>query len=321
MSKVLVVGGAGYIGSHVVYELIDNNYSVIVLDDLSTGNIDNIDSRATFVKGCISNSDLLKQILLDIDTVIYLAAFKDAGESMISPQKFSQKNIIETLNLIETCISSKVKNFIFSSSAAVYGLPKYLPIDENHPLEPTNYYGFTKMVIEMQLGWYNKLKGLNVACLRYFNAVGYDTLGRIEKVEKNPTNLLPIVMEVATGKRDRVDVYGNDYDTKDGTCIRDYIHVNDLATAHINTINSFSNNSKIIINLATGNSYSVLDVINRAQEISNKKINFNFTNRRIGDIDSIFSKSNLAEKIIGWKCKYSDLDTILESMLKIYRTS
>ena len=318
MNKILIIGGAGYIGSHVVHELCDQGYNTIILDDLSTGQVENIDSRADFIKDSFSNNNILADILKDVKCVIHLAALKAAGESMLNPSIYMKNNIIDTFNLIELCIENNVENFIFSSSAAVYGSPEYLPIDEKHPLNPVNYYGFTKMVIEKQLLWYSDLKNINVACLRYFNAAGYDINGRIRGKEKKPENLLPIVMEVANKTRKSFNVFGNDYDTKDGTCLRDYIHVNDLATAHVKSIDALNNNNKLILNLATGNNYSVLDVINQAEIITNKNIKYNIVERRPGDPDKLYATSHQAKNILNWIPQYSDLNTILESMWKIY---
>ena len=312
--NILVIGGAGYIGSHVTYELCDQGYKVIVVDNLSSGFIDNLDKRSDFIEDSFVN--LSHNVLKDIDCVIHLAALKAAGESMKNPIKYSNQNIIESIDFINSCISSNVKNFIFSSSAAVYGFPQYLPLDEKHPLNPINYYGFTKLMIEKQLLWYNQLKGLNVACLRYFNAAGYDVKGRIKNKENDPQNLLPIVMEVAAGLREKIDVFGNDYDTPDGTCLRDYIHVNDLAIGHVKAIEMLPNHGKITTNLATGNSYSVLDVINKSSQITNKEIKYSIIDRREGDPDKLFASSN---GILNYSNKYSDLETIISSMWKIYK--
>tara|TARA_Y100001970_G_scaffold132804_1_gene163893 strand:+ start:235 stop:1182 length:948 start_codon:yes stop_codon:yes gene_type:complete len=311
---ILVVGGAGYIGSHVVHELCDQGYNVTVIDNLSSGFIGNVDKRANFIEDSFIN--LSHNFLKDIDCVIHLAALKAAGESMEDPVKYSNQNIIESINFINVCITNNIKKFIFSSSAAVYGFPKYLPLDEKHPLSPINYYGFTKLMIEKQLLWYNQLKGLNVACLRYFNAAGYDVKGRIRNKEKNPQNLLPIVMEVASGLREKVNVFGDDYKTPDGTCLRDYIHVNDLAVGHVKAIEMLSNNGRITTNLATGNSYSVLDVINKSSQITNKEINYSIVNRREGDPDKLFASSN---NILNYRNEHSDLDTIISSMWEVYK--
>ena len=312
--NILVIGGAGYIGSHVTYELCDQGYKVTVVDNLSSGFIDNVDKRSDFIED--SFVKLSHNLLKDIDCVIHLAALKAAGESMEDPIKYSNQNIIESIDLINSCITNNVKNFIFSSSAAVYGFPQYLPLDENHPLSPINYYGFTKLMIEQQLSWYNQLKGINVACLRYFNAAGYDIQGRVRNKENSPQNLLPIVMEVAAGLRDKINIFGNDYDTPDGTCLRDYIHVNDLAVGHVKAIEMLPNNGKIITNLATGNSYSVLDVINKSSQITNKEIKYSIVGRRDGDPDKLFASSN---NLLNYNNKYSELETIISSMWDIYK--
>ena len=312
--NILVIGGAGYIGSHVTYELCDQGYKVTVVDNLSSGFIDNVDKRSDFIED--SFVKLSHNLLKDIDCVIHLAALKAAGESMEDPIKYSNQNIIESIDLINSCITNNVKNFIFSSSAAVYGFPQYLPIDENHPLSPINYYGFTKLMIEQQLSWYNQLKGINVACLRYFNAAGYDIQGRVRNKENSPQNLLPIVMEVAAGLRDKINIFGNDYDTPDGTCLRDYIHVNDLAVGHAKAIEMLPSNGKIITNLATGNSYSVLDVINKSSQITNKEIKYSIVGRRDGDPDKLFASSN---NLLNYNNKYSELETIISSMWDIYK--
>ena len=314
--NVLVIGGAGYIGSHVTYELCDQGYNVTVLDDLSTGFSDNIDKRADFIHQSFTDFKNLK-LLNSIDCVIHLAALKAAGESMDDPIKYSKKNIIDFINLINLCVENNIKNFVFSSSAAVYGFPKYLPIDEQHDLNPINYYGFTKMMIEKQLSWFNSLKHINVACLRYFNAAGFDFKGRVRQKENNPQNLLPIVMEVAAGVREKINVFGSDYDTPDGTCLRDYIHVNDLALGHVKAIEMLQNKGKIITNLATGNYYSVLDVIKKSAKITNKEINYSIIDRREGDPDKLFASSN---NVLNYNAKFSDLDTIISSMWKVYKT-
>ena len=314
--KILVIGGAGYIGSHVTYKLCDSGYNVTVLDNLSTGFIENIDKRARFVKDSFSNTNILNTILKDIDCVIHFAALKAAGESMEKPAEYSKHNITDSINLINSCIKNNVKSFIFSSSAAVYGHPKYLPLDESHDLEPINYYGFTKLTIENQLLWYNKLMGLNVACLRYFNAAGYDMQGRIRMKENNPQNLIPIVMEVASGYRSGLNIFGGDYDASDGTCLRDYIHVNDLAEGHLKAIEKLNIKDRIITNLATGSFHSVLDVINKTAQITQRKINYKIVSRRKGDPDSIYASSN---NILEYENQFSDLDSIINSTWNIYK--
>ena len=279
--KILVTGGAGYIGSHVVLELCDSGYDVLVLDDLSLGSRKNVDKRAElYVGSTLKQSDLDTVLSQNIDAVIHLAAWKTAGESMQTPEKYSQNNIVGTLNILNSLSKYNIEIFVLSSTAAVYGYPEYLPIDENHSLHPINYYGYTKLVIEENLKWFSNLQGINYACLRYFNAAGYDINGRIRGKEKNPQNLLPIVMEIASGLRDEMYVFGNDYETHDGTGIRDYVHVTDLANAHVAALSYLNQeNENIIVNLATGNGYSVLDVIKSTEQVTQKKINYKITTK------------------------------------------
>ncbi|MDP6570873.1 MAG: UDP-glucose 4-epimerase GalE, partial [Candidatus Marinimicrobia bacterium] len=269
---VLVIGGAGYIGSHIVLELCDQGTPVVVFDNLSSGCKENIDDRATFIQGDIlNNTDLKNCFNQPYRAVFHFAALKAAGESMEEPQKYATVNISGSINILNQMVESGTPSIIFSSTAAVYGEPEYIPVDENHPLKPINFYGYTKLQIENQLEWFSKLKGIKYAVLRYFNAAGYDPEGRIVGLEKNPANLLPIVMEAAIEKRSHIEVFGNDYDTPDGTGIRDYIHVSDLATAHVKALQYLSESGKdLVVNLATGEGYSVLEVIQQAREITGK---------------------------------------------------
>jgi UDP-glucose 4-epimerase len=317
--KILVTGGAGYIGSHVVLALCECRYDVVVLDDLSSGNREAVDDRAEFIQGSTLNNDNVATALNGVDAVIHLAAFKAAGESMIDPGKYSQNNISGTISLLNAMITYEVDKFIFSSTAAVYGYPKYLPLDENHPLEPINYYGFTKLEIERILKWYGELKGLKYATLRYFNAAGYDPQRRIQFLEKNPANLIPIVMEVASGRREKMEVFGNDYDTSDGTGVRDYIHVTDLATAHVKAIEYLNENESIILNLATGESHSVLDVINKTKEISGKNIPYHIVDRRPGDPAELYAGTTLAFDQLDWKANHSGLKSLIETTWEVYK--
>ena len=317
--KILVTGGAGYIGSHVVLALCEGGYEVVVLDDLSSGNREAVDDRAEFIQGSTLNNDDLATALNGVDAVIHLAAFKAAGESMIDPGKYSQNNISGTISLLNAMITYEVDKFIFSSTSAVYGYPKYLPLDENHPLEPINYYGFTKLEIERILKWYGELKGLKYATLRYFNAAGYDPQRRIQFLEKNPANLIPIVMEIASGRREKMEVFGNDYDTTDGTGVRDYIHVTDLATAHVKAIEYLNENESIILNLATGESHSVLDVINKTKEISGKNIPYHIVDRRPGDPAELYAGTTLAFDQLDWKANHSGLKSLIETTWQVYK--
>ncbi len=318
--KVLVTGGAGYIGSHVVLDLLDAGHEVIVLDDLSLGHIDNIDKRASFIQGSTLNTtDLELAMKTHPDAVIHLAAWKAAGESMTNPEKYAHNNIAGTLNLLNNMCRHNIKLFVFSSTAAVYGFPQYLPVDENHPVDPINYYGYTKLSIEENLKWYSQLKGIRFGALRYFNAAGYDIHGRITKREKNPQNLLPIVMEIAEGVREKLEIFGDDYDTPDGTGVRDYIHVNDLASAHVSVLELLKkNDNDILINLATGKGYSVLDVVKKTEEITGRSIPYDIVDRRPGDPAKLIAVSKAASSLLGWEPKYSDLATLLKSMWSLY---
>ena len=321
--KVVIIGGAGYIGSHVVLDALERGCDVTVFDDLSTGCKENINENVQFIHGStLSISDLSKLFKVKkYDAVVHLAASKAAGESMLEPTMYARNNIIGGQNVINACSDYNIKIIIFSSSAAVYGLPKYKLIDECHPLYPTNYYGQTKLHIEESLKWFSKLKAIKYASLRYFNAAGYDLKKRVKSLEVNPQNLIPKVMEVAIGRKKQLAVYGNSYNTKDGTGIRDYIHVNDLAKAHIDSINYiFNNKENLTINLGNEIGYSVLDVISKSSEISEKKIEYRIEARREGDIGSLIANTDLAKKLIGWKPRYSDLDTIINSTWEIYKS-
>ena len=212
--KIAVIGGAGYIGSHTVRELLDRGHEVCVFDNLSSGLEQNLFPEAGFVKGDILHPEEIGKFLNDFkpEGLVHLAAFKAAGESMINPEKYSVNNITGSINILNAASAAGVKYFVFSSSAATYGAPKYQPVDENHPTDPENYYGYTKLAIEGFLKWYDKLRGVKFAALRYFNAAGYDVKGRINGLEKNPANLIPVVMEALLGKRKELLVFGNDYD-------------------------------------------------------------------------------------------------------------
>ena len=322
--NLLIVGGAGYIGSHIVLEALERGYKTTVFDDLSTGSVKNINNAAKFIEGTtLSLSDLSELFESNsFDCVIHLAASKAAGESMLHPSKYATNNIIGSLNLINFCVKYKIKSIIFSSSAAVYGAPKKNPIDESHPLVPNNYYGHTKLMIENSLMWFSRLKGIHFAALRYFNAAGYDPKERLLGLEKNPQNLIPAVMETVVGVRNKIDIFGNDYSTKDGTGVRDYIHVSDLASAHLGAIDYIKREKKnLIINLGTGGGYSVLDVIEKVQEICNVSIKYDFKDRRHGDSDVVMANCELAKKLISWDTKYSDLDTIIRSTWSVYKSN
>ncbi|MBN2425953.1 MAG: UDP-glucose 4-epimerase GalE [Calditrichaceae bacterium] len=318
--KVLVTGGAGYIGSHIVHDLCDQAHEVIILDNFSLGRRENVDPRAQLIEGDVRNmEDLNKAFGMRVEVVFHFAAWKAAGESMTNPMKFANNNICGTLSLLNAVVEHNVNYFIFSSSAAVYGSPQYLPIDEKHPKNPENYYGYTKLAIEENLEWYSKLKNIRYAALRYFNATGYDVKGRILGMENNPTNLCPVVMETACGMREKLLIFGNDYNTPDGTCIRDYIHVSDLSEAHLLAMDYIiEENKNLIVNLGTGSGNSVLEMVEAAQEAVEKKINHQIIGRRPGDPENLIASSELAFNLINWKAKHSDLKTIFKSMIPVY---
>ena len=318
--KVLVIGGAGYIGSHVVKELMTKNHEVTVFDNLSSGLIQNLFKKNEFIAGDILHpEDLDKAFARGFDAFIHLAAFKAAGESMIFPEKYSINNINGTLNILNAAVAHNCLNMVFSSSAATFGEPQYLPIDENHPKNPENYYGFTKLKIEEFMGWYDKLKNLKFAALRYFNAAGYDPEGVIYGLERNPANLLPVMMEVACGKRGKLKVFGSDYDTRDGTCIRDYIHVTDLASAHVLALEYIAKNKKsLTLNLGTGKGITVTEMLEATRRITGKEIPAEYVGRRAGDPAQLTASSKLAKEVLGWEPKYSDVDTLIKSTYDAY---
>ncbi len=318
--KIVVIGGAGYIGSHVTRELLDNGYEVVVYDNLSSGKKQNLFSEAEFIEADILDYEQLLTVLQDdVDGLIHLAAFKAAGESMEHPEKYSVNNITGTLNILNAASEAGVKRFVFSSSAAVYGEPEYLPIDENHPTNPENYYGFTKLEIERFLLWYDKIKGIKYAALRYFNAAGYDVNGRLSGLEVNPQNLLPIVMETAAGMRDKMLIFGDDYETRDGTGIRDYIHVSDLAAAHVKALEKIDRDDEsLIVNLGSEQGVTVKEMVETARRITGKEINAEVVARRAGDPSSVLATATIAEKVLGWKAVHSDVETLVSSTWKAY---
>ncbi len=317
--KILVIGGAGYIGSHVVKALLHENFAVTVYDNLSTGQVCNLFEKAEFVKGDILDSQHLEKTMTQgFDAVIHLAAKKAVGESMENPQLYSQNNISGSINIFNAMLNTGIKNIVFSSTSAVYGMPKYLPLDENHPLNPMSFYGYTKMAIEQVMNWYSKIKDFNYIALRYFNAVGYAADGSIRSKEKNPQNLLPLIMETITGQREILHVFGNDYDTPDGTCVRDYIHVEDLADAHVLAIKKLlSNGDSQIINLGTEKGTSVLEIIKSVERVSGKKVNYDFAPRRAGDPANVIATSAKAAEVLGWHAKYTDIDEIVKTVWNI----
>ncbi|MBN1697186.1 MAG: UDP-glucose 4-epimerase GalE [Spirochaetales bacterium] len=320
--KLLVTGGAGYIGSHVVLACLEKGHEITVYDNLSSGCRENLFRECVFVEADILDTDTLNDVMArGFDGIIHLAAFKAAGESMIVPGKYATNNINGTVNILNTAYANGIRTVVFSSSAAVYGEPQYLPIDEKHATEPGNFYGFTKLVIEGLLSWYDRLKTIRYASLRYFNAAGYDPKGRIHGLEKNPANLLPIIMEVAVGKRNILEIFGDDYDTPDGTCIRDYIHVTDLADAHVKAIDYIAGNDEsLIVNLGSGMGISVMEMYETAEKVTGKNIPSKITGRRPGDPAVLFASSDYAGSLLGWKTSLSDIKTLIESTWNVYQS-
>jgi UDP-glucose 4-epimerase len=322
--KILVVGGAGYIGSHVCKALLAEGAEVTVFDNLSSGLRGNLRPGSVFRHGDILDTAALDEVCAagKFDGVIHLAALKAAGDSMVVPERYSVHNITGTLNLLNAVAKHGIKHFVFSSTAAVYGDPHYLPMDEKHPTKPANYYGHTKLAIEEFLAWYGRLKGLKYAALRYFNAAGYDLDGDITGLEQNPANLVPVIMETAMGWRKKMLVFGNDYDTRDGSCIRDYIHVSDLARAHVMALKKLLGGApSLTVNLGTGEGITVLEMVKKAMEITGRPLPHDIVARREGDPPSVVASSNLAKTLLGWEARHSDADTLLRTTWKAYQAN
>lgn len=317
--KVLVIGGAGYIGSHVVKEMMAAGHSVTVFDNLSSGLRQNLFPENGFIYGNILiPGDIEAAFAQGFDAFVHLAAFKAAGESMEKPEKYSVNNITGTLNIMNAAVKYNCLKMIFSSSAATFGEPQYLPMDEKHPQNPSNYYGFTKLEIERFMDWYDQLKGMKFAALRYFNAAGYDPEGVVCGLEQKPENLLPRVMEAALGQR-QLKIFGTDYETRDGTCIRDYVHVTDLARAHVMALDYISKKGESLkLNLGTANGTTVKEIIDAARKITGKPIPAEEAPRRPGDPASLYATSAKAKELLGWEPKYSDVDTLVETTWKVY---
>jgi UDP-glucose 4-epimerase len=320
--RICVAGGAGYIGSHVALRLLEAGHEVVVYDNLSTGNRSSVPTAATFVQGDVGDAVGALAALTGCQAIVYLAAWKAAGESMVDPLKYSRNNLVNTLTFLQAAHEAKVGIVVFSSSAAVYGSPVRVPIDEEHPTLPENYYGFTKLEIERVLHWYDRLLGTKSACLRYFNAAGYDAQGRVSGLERNPANLIPIVMEAACGLRPEVQVFGDDYETADGTGVRDYIHVTDLAEAHVLAVEYLaSGGASLTVNLGTGRGHSVLEVIRGTEALLGRQIPCRVVARRPGDPATLWASGERAKALLGWQPQHSELETILRTTLAAYRSN
>ena len=318
---ILVVGGAGYIGSHVVKALRDAGRKPVVFDNLSTGLRENLFPEIPFIHGDLLIPEQVRAAMRGIRSVIHLAALKAAGDSMLEPERYALHNLNGTVNLLHAAGTAGVRHFVFSSSAAVYGEPQYLPLDENHPTEPANFYGQTKLQIEMLLSWFSRLRDMRYAGLRYFNAAGYDPDGEVRGLEKEPNNLLPLVLETLLGWRENLEVYGTDYDTEDGSCIRDYIHVSDLADAHLRALNFLEEQDEdLVVNLGTSKGISVLEILDAARKVSGMDLPVILSDRRPGDPAVVLASAEKAERLLEWSPAFSDVETILKTMLAAYRS-
>mgnify|MGYP001108151736 CR=1 FL=1 len=305
---ILVVGGAGYIGSHLVKELVEKE-DVVVLDNLSTGHREAVDKRAIFVKGDLGNEDDLQMVFRSypIKAVMHFAAYSLVGESVIDPLKYYENNVASTLTLLKVMIKFKVKNFIFSSTAATYGIPDVELIDEESKTAPINPYGQSKLMVEQMLADFSKSYGLNYVVLRYFNAAGAHQSAAIGESHDPETHLIPIILQQLLGTREKISVFGSDYDTADGTCIRDYIHVTDLAQAHILALEALLSGEKSTetYNLGNGLGYSVKEVIETCERVTGIKANVEMAERRAGDPARLVASSQKIYQELGWKAELS----------------
>lgn len=316
--RVLVAGGAGYIGSHTVKELLREGYEVLIFDNFSTG------KKQLIAGGDVVVGDLMdKQSLRDvfhkqtIDAVLHFASLIQVGESFLDPQKYYTHNLISSLNLLEAMMEKGVERFIFSSSAAVYGIPRKIPIPESHPLNPFNPYGQTKFFLETILQDYEKAYRLKFISLRYFNAAGADPDGQLGEMHDPETHLIPNILLFLLGKKERFELYGTDFETPDGTAIRDYIHVTDLAYAHVLALKKIlASPSSDFINLGANKGYSVLEVIKKAEEVTGRRIDSQERPRRKGDVPVLLASKEKAEKILGWRPRLSGIETIIETAWK-----
>ena len=311
---ILVVGGAGYIGSHTVRHLLDKGHEIVVADNLIYGHIEAVDKRATFIK-----ADLMDKISLDkifqenkIDAVVHFAAFAYVGESVQNPEKYYFNNVVGTLNLLRSMREHNVDKIVFSSTCATYGNPQYAPIDELHPQNPINPYGRTKLMIERIFTDYQKAYGLKYIALRYFNAAGASSDGILGESHIRETHLIPLVLKAIKGEISKIKVFGTDYKTPDGTCIRDYIHVEDLATAHALALEKLDEHTGCI-NLGTGIGSSVKEIIMAAEEISGKKCPIEYAPRRQGDPAQLVADARNAKKILGWYPQYTNIIDIIQT--------
>ena len=314
MSSILVLGGAGYIGSHTVYELIEAGENVVVVDNLETGFRKAVHPDAKFYQGDIRDRAFIDSVFEkeDIDGVIHFAANSQVGESMVNPLKYYNNNLCGTEVLLESMVTHGINKIVFSSTAATYGEPERIPILETDRTVPTNCYGETKLSMEKMFKWTANANDLRFVSLRYFNACGAHPNGKIGEAHNPETHLIPLILQVPNGKREFISIFGNDYETKDGTCVRDYIHVNDLAQAHILAMEYLrKGNDSNIFNLGNGVGFTVKEVVETARKVTGHSIPTKEEPRRAGDPSTLIASSEKAKDILGWKPKFDDLETII----------
>ncbi len=318
MKNILVVGGAGYIGSHTVKALSKAGLQPIVYDDLSSGHKEAV-AQTKLIIGELSDRKLLSKIIREekIQAVMHFAGKIEVGESVENPAKYLKSNCADGVNLIEAMLENDVTNFVFSSTAAVYGEPDVVPIPETSSTQPTSPYGLSKLLFEQTLKYYGEQSGLNYISLRYFNAAGADVEGTLGADHAKKTHMITLAVMTALGQRDRFELYGTNYDTPDGTCIRDYIHVDDLADAHVLALNNLLENGKSnIINLGTGRGHSNRAVLDEVKKISGTNFKIVESARRKGDPSVLIASAEKAKRVLGWEPKHSDLKTIVQTSYK-----
>lgn len=319
MMKILVCGGAGYIGSHVVRALVEKDYEVVVLDNFSTGHRGAVSKAALIESGDIRDKAFLDQLFTtySIDCVMHFCANSLVGESMNEPLKYYHNNVYGTLCLLETMVAHEVKNFVFSSTAAVYGEPEESPITEDSNKNPTNTYGETKLAVEKMLKWMDVAYGLKSMVFRYFNAAGAHSSGEIGEDHNPETHLVPLILKTALGQREQISIFGEDYPTPDGSCIRDYIHVMDIASAHILGMEKLlTGGLSSVYNLGDGKGFSVKAVIAKTKALTEKAFAVEVVNRRPGDPAELIASSQKAQMELGWIPEHSDLDNIIKTAWK-----
>ncbi len=320
---ILVLGGAGYIGSHTVYELIDRGEDVVIIDNLETGHIEAVHEKARFYKGDIRDRAFLDRVFAKekIDAVIHFAANSLVGESMVDPLKYYDNNLCGTKVLLEAMVAHGIDKIVFSSTAATYGEPERVPILESDRTEPTNTYGETKLSMEKMFKWTSKAHNLRYVSLRYFNACGAHESGKIGEAHNPESHLIPLILQVPNGQRESIAIFGEDYDTKDGTCVRDYIHVTDLAQAHILAVKYLAEGGESnIFNLGNGVGFTVKEVIDSARKVTGHEIKAVVSPRRAGDPAQLIASSDKARTVLGWKPEHADLGEIIESAWKWHST-